>query len=263
MLASSLTPEQRTRYERNLLVPGIGDAGQARLAVARVLIVGLGGLGSPAALYLAAAGVGVLGLADPDRVELSNLQRQVLHRQSEIRQLKVDSAVRTLSALNAEVRLELHPTFLDGNNAGALLAAYDVVVEATDSFETKYLINDTCVAAGKPFVTAGSLALSGHALFVIPGRTPCLRCVVPEIPLGEPTTVERGVLGAVAGVLGSLEALEVLRWITGINAPAKEDCGRLHGVDGEGMRLTTTHVKRRPDCRCAAGRNEQCTTSHW
>lgn len=261
-MTSSLTPEQRTRYERNLLVHGIGDKGQAKLAAARVLIVGLGGLGSPAALYLAAAGVGVIGLADPDRVELSNLQRQVLHRQSEIRQLKVDSAVRALLALNAEVLLELHPTFLDKDNAAALLAAYDVVVEATDSFETKYLVNDACVDSGKPFVTAGIIALSGHALFVVPGRTPCLRCVVPELPLGEPTTAERGVLGAAAGILGSLEALEVLRWITGLDAPAQGDVGRLHGVDGEGMRLTTTRVRRRPDCRCAAGRNGQCKTSH-
>jgi molybdopterin/thiamine biosynthesis adenylyltransferase len=250
--ATRLTDEDRDRYDRNLRIAGFGEAGQVRLAAARVLVVGLGGIGCPAALYLAAAGVGTLGLADPDRVEPSNLQRQVLHREAGLGLRKTRSAAESLRGLRAALRIEEHPVEVTAANAEAILGAYDAVVEATDRFEAKYLLNDACLALGKPFATAGILALSGHALFVVPGRTPCLRCAVPEVPRGEPTTAERGVLGAVPGVLGSLLALEVISWLVGLAPPG--DAGRLHALDGERLRLTTTRLAPRPGCPCGAAK---------
>jgi len=246
----ALTEAQRSRYERNLIIPGIGERGQELLARARVLIVGVGGLGSPAALYLAAAGVGTLGLIDSDRVELSNLQRQVIHTVSRLGESKTASAARTLSALNPEVNIETFQERLTPENAAERIRGFDVVVEACDNFESKFLINDVCSTLRKPFATAGILALSGQAQFVAPGRTPCLRCALPDVPEGVPTTSQLGVLGAVPGILGSLEAFEVIRWITGIWKPQPEGAGSLHTVDGETMRLHTVRLSRRPDCPC-------------
>ncbi len=251
----ALNIEQRRRYERNLLVPGIGEAGQERLAAAKAAVVGLGGLGSPVCQYLVSAGVGCIGLIDADVVELSNLQRQVLHNTPRLGRLKTDSAREGLEALNPEVRLETMPARLAAANAKEILDPYDVVVEATDNFGTKFLINDTCVALRKPFATAGILALSGQAMFVVPGRTPCLRCVTPEIPEGVPTTSQWGVLGAVPGVLGSVEALEVIRWIVGLWRPRPDCRGALHTLDGETMRLRTMLIPMRADCACGMSRN--------
>lgn len=248
----AFTQEQRARYERNLLIPGLGEAGQERLAAARVAIVGLGGLGSPVALYLAAAGVGTLGLFDSDVIELSNLQRQVLHSTPRLGQPKIDSAAETLRALNPEVRLHTSQMRISRENAEDTLSAYDAVVEATDNFESKYVINDACVALGKPFATAGILALSGQAMYVVPGQTACLRCAVPHVPQGVPTTGQLGVLGAVPGILGSLEAMEIIRWIIGCWKPQPNGSGLLHRVDGETMRLHTMRIPRRADCSCAA-----------
>jgi adenylyltransferase/sulfurtransferase len=245
-----LTQEQRSRYERNLLIPGIGERGQELLARARVLIVGMGGLGSPAAFYLSAAGVGTLGLIDSDRVELSNLQRQVLHTVSRLGQPKTVSALSALKALNPEVQIETFQERLTAENAPERIRGFDVVVEACDNFEAKFLINDVCSDLKKPFATAGILALSGQAQFVVPGQTPCVRCALPEIPEGVPTTSERGVLGAVPGILGSVEALEVIRWITGLWEPQPGGAGSLHTVDGETMRLHTMRLPRRSDCPC-------------
>lgn len=244
-----LTESQRLRYGRNLLIPGFGEEAQERLAQARVLIVGLGGLGSPAALYLAAAGVGTLGLLDSDCVELSNLQRQIVHATSRIGEPKTGSAHAALSALNPEVRVEIFAERLTRENAAERMRDFDAVVEATDNFESKFLINDVCVELKKPFATAGILALSGHAQFVVPGRTPCLRCALPEIPEGVPTTAELGVLGAVPGILGSLEALETIRWLARLST-LEPGAGALHTVDGETMRLHTLRLTRRVDCVC-------------
>ena len=241
-----------TRYQRNLLIPGFGEQGQQRLRQTRVAVVGLGGLGSPVSLYLAATGVGTLGLFDSDAVELSNLQRQVLHDTTRLGMGKAESAAVTLRALNPEVALNVHAVRLAAGNAREILAPYDAVVEATDNFESKYLLNDVCLELRKPFATAGILALSGHALFVVPGCSPCLRCVSSDIPKGVPTTAEQGVLGAVPGILGSVQALEIIRWAAGLwNAPA-DGLGLLHSVDGRTMRLATLRIPRRPDCRCAA-----------
>ena len=247
----TLRPDQRVRYERNLLIPGIGETGQDRLARARVCLVGLGGLGSSAGHYLAAAGVGVLGLVDPDVVDLSNLQRQVLHVTDRVGVPKTDSAQVALAALNPDVRLEPHRVRLNPENAVELLSEFDVVVEATDNFESKFVLNDACLDMKKPFATAGILALSGQALFVVPGRTPCLRCAVFGAPHGVPTTSEQGVLGAVPGILGSLEAMEVIRWIVGAWQPPPDNTGLLHSIDGATMHLRTLRIPRRADCRCA------------
>jgi molybdopterin-synthase adenylyltransferase len=225
-------------------------AGQERLAAASVLVVGLGGLGSPASLYLTAAGVGAVGLLDSDRVELSNLQRQVLHNTERLGQDKTASALTTLSALNPET--SLHPLLmrLTPENADALFAQYDVIIEASDNFETKYLVNDTCLRTGRPFATAGILGLSGHALFAVPGKSPCLRCLAAEIPQGVPTTAQQGVLGAVPGILGSVEAMEAVRYLCGL-WESTDGSGRLHSVDGQNMRLNTLRVTRREGCLCA------------
>jgi molybdopterin/thiamine biosynthesis adenylyltransferase len=247
----SLTENQRERYERNILVPGFGEPGQEHLAKARVLIVGMGGLGSPAAYYLAAAGVGVLGLIDSDCVSLSNLQRQILHSMAWLNKPKTESAAHVLAQLNPDVRTERFDERLTPENAPDRIRRFDVVIEACDNFEAKFLINDVCLDQKKPFATAGILAMSGQALFVVPGRTCCLRCAVPTIPKGIPTTAEEGVLGPVPGILGSVEALEVIRWLTGFWKAQPDGAGLLHTVAGAQMRVHTLRVPRRPDCRCA------------
>ena len=246
-----LSQEQRERFERNILIPGIGEAGQERLLRASVCIVGLGGLGSSAALYLAAAGVGRLGLVDSDVLELSTLQRQVVHTTDRIGMSKTESAAITLGALNPEVELQTVQMRVTGENAAELLSAYDVVVEATDNFAAKFLINDTCLECQKPFTTAGILALAGQMMFVVPGQTPCLRCAVPVEPLGVPTTNELGVLGAVPGVLGSLEALAAIRYLAGVWNPQPDGSGAVLSIDGESLRWRTTPLPRNPRCRCA------------
>lgn len=245
-----LTEEQQIRYERNILIPGIGTSGQESLSKASVLIIGLGGLGSPAAFYLAAAGIGALGLLDSDTVELSNLQRQILHTTSRIGKPKTSSASETLDDLNPDINLELYQERLTPENARQFISGYSVIVEASDNFETKFLINDTCLQLDRPFISAGILSMSGHAMFVVPGKTPCLRCITPEIPQNVPTTSQLGVLGAVPGILGSIEALEVVRWITGVWKPEPDGCGLLHSVDGDAMRLKTICIPKRKECSC-------------
>jgi len=245
-----MTPEQAQRYDRNIRVPLIGVEGQERILRSRVCVIGLGGLGSPAALYLAAAGVGSLVLVDRDRVELSNLQRQILHGTGFLGAPKTDSAAARLSDLSPDTSITTHAVDVTLENVAACLDGCDCVVDATDNFATKYLVNDACVEADVPLATAGILALSGQAMFVVPGRTPCLRCLVPEPPVDVPTTAEQGVLGAVPGVLGSIQALETLRWIAGAWSPPIGG-GAVHSVDGESMRITTLRVGRAPECRCA------------
>jgi adenylyltransferase/sulfurtransferase len=246
-----LTQKQKERYNRNILIPGIGEAGQERLMDASVCIIGLGGLGSSAALYLAAAGIGRLGLVDSDVLELSNLQRQVLHNTDRLGMAKTESAKETLGLLNPEISLQSVQTRVTEDNAADLLSAYDLVIEATDNFDTKFLINDVCVEYRKPLATAGILALSGQAMFVVPGQSPCLRCAVPVEPLGLPTTGEQGVLGAVPGILGSLEAMAAIRFLAGLWKPQPGGAGAIYSLDGESLRWRSTCLPRNPKCRCA------------
>lgn len=211
-----MTEEQQERYARHIVLPGIGAEGQERLLAARALIVGAGGLGSPVALYLAAAGVGRIGIVDADSVSLSNLQRQVIHTVADVGRPKVDSAMDKMQAINPGVRVDAMPAFLTADNAAGIIADYDFVVDATDNFAAKFLISDACVAAGKPFSYGGVLRFGGQTMTHLPG-TACLRCVYgDEPPAGTvPRNEEAGVLGSVVGMLGTVQATEVLKFFTG------------------------------------------------
>ena len=205
--------EEVDRYARHLVLREIGGQGQQRLKTARVLIVGAGGLGAPAALYLAAAGVGMIGLADADVVVLSNLQRQVIYSVSDIGTLKVDAAANALRALNPNIEVQSHALALDAANLDRSIAGYDLVLDGTDSFESRFAVNDACVRAGKPLIS-GALGRWTGQVGVFEGR-PCYRCLVPEIPPDVETCQAAGVVGALAGVIGSMMALEAVKRITG------------------------------------------------
>lgn len=211
------TEDQIRRYARHIILPELGGIGQARLLASKVLVIGAGGLGSPAILYLAAAGVGTIGVVDDDRVELSNLQRQVLHATSRLGALKVDSAAAAVAEINPEVRLVPHAERLGPHNAAAIIAGYDLVADGSDNFPTRFLVNDACRLAGKTLVSAAVLRFEGQlATFKAPG--PCYRCLYPEIPGDDeaPSCAQAGVLGAMAGMMGSLQAVEVVKELLGI-----------------------------------------------
>ena len=252
-----LTPDELQRYHRHLILPEVGEDGQRRLKSARVLLVGAGGLGSPAALYLAAAGVGHLGVVDADDVELSNLQRQVLHDTESVGRPKVDSAAMRLHAINPHVDVSTHRTRLTSANALALLDAYDVIVDGSDNFPTRYLINDACVLLAKPNVYGSVLRFEGQASVFSAGDGPCYRCLFREPP--PPGLVqscaESGVLGVVPGLVGVVQAAEAIKLITGIGEPL---VGRLLLVDGLRMRFRTIDVARDPEC-LACGTREITT----
>lgn len=243
-----LPPEPATeRYARHLVMPEVGLVGQERLAAARVLLVGLGGLGSPAALYLAAAGIGTMGLLDDDSVERSNLQRQVLYGERDLGRSKVDAAADRLSDANPLVHLELHRVRLTADNAPTLVGAYDVVLDGSDNFATRYLVNDACVLAGRPDVYGSVLRFGGQVTVFDPPRGPCYRCLHPTPP--PPGLVascaEAGVLGAMPGVVGALQAMEALKLVLGIGDPLR---GRLLLVDALGTVLRTLRVAPDPGC---------------
>lgn len=208
---------QDIRYDRNIRIPEIGPSGQERLGRARVLVVGAGGLGSPVLFYLACAGVGTIGIADGDRVELSNLQRQIIHSTPNIGRLKVHSAMESIERINPHICMEGHTERLTHENGRALVQRYDFVIEATDNFETKFLVNDMCIRERVPFSHAGILGLYGQAMTVVPGGGACFRCIFGEVPKPDQvaSTSDVGVLGAVAGVLGAILAAEAVKFIVG------------------------------------------------
>ena len=212
--------EQSRRYSRHLLLDGFGLEGQQRLLDARVLIVGMGGLGSPIALYLAAAGVGTLGLVDGDTVSLTNLQRQIIHGTPDVGRSKVDSAAESIIRVNPEVKVEKHELFLNEDNALDIIRDYDFVVEGSDNFSAKYLVNDACVMLGKPFCIGGINRYAGQVMTHRPG-TACYRCLFPEPPAREDveTCAMVGVLGTIAGMLGTIQATEVVKCIVGVGEP--------------------------------------------
>lgn len=215
---SGLSPEEMRRYGRHLILPEVGLAGQKRLAAARVLLVGAGGLGSPSAMYLAAAGVGTLGLIDDDRVEESNLQRQVLYGQSDVGRPKIEAATERLGEINPHIRIEAHGERLVRGNVEALVADYDLVVDGSDNFVTRYLINDACVIAGKPDVWGAVSRFEGQvSIFGVPGGA-CYRCLFPEPPPPGlvPSCAEGGILGVLPGIMGALQANEAVKWILGL-----------------------------------------------
>jgi molybdopterin/thiamine biosynthesis adenylyltransferase len=237
------------RYSRQMILPEVGGAGQARLRQARVAVIGAGGLGSPAALYLAAAGIGTLGLIDGDRVDLSNLQRQILHGTKALDLPKVASAQGRLEDLNPDVTVVPHAIRLDSGNARDVLRAYDVVVEGSDNQATKLVVNDACVALGRLLVVAGILRWDGQLLVVRPHETACYRCVYRQAaPEGVVATCEAaGIIGPVAGVVGSLQAVEALKLCLGLGSAAT---GRLLLYDGAVAELRAITV--RPDPACPA-----------
>jgi molybdopterin/thiamine biosynthesis adenylyltransferase len=243
----ALRQEQRERYARHLMLEDLGESGQERLLAGRVLVVGAGGLGSPAALYLAAAGVGTIGIADPDLVELSNLQRQVLHGTAQVGTSKVESARQRLAALNDDVTVVPHPFRVDADSIAGLLADYDFVVDATDNFAAKFLINDACVLAGRPFSHGGILEYAGQTMTVLPGISPCYRCLFPQPPPADllgPCS-RAGVLGVLPGVIGTIQATEAVKWLLGLGELLT---GRLLTYDARGLRFREIPLSRAPGC---------------
>jgi molybdopterin/thiamine biosynthesis adenylyltransferase len=214
-IRTNLTDFEKELFHRSILIPEVGEKGQLKLLESSVLIVGLGGLGSPALSYLTACGVGKIGIADGDRVELSNLQRQILHGREDIGSEKTASAARSATRLRPEVRLKLYSRRISAANAAEIIDSYDFVIEATDDFASKFLISDACVRLGKAYSHAGILGMWGQTMTVIPGRGPCYRCVFGDVPSpgAIPTAVEVGVLGVVPGVLGAIQAAEAIKYL--------------------------------------------------
>jgi len=249
-----LTQEQKIRYSRHTIMPNVGDAGQEKLLDARVLLIGAGGLGSPAAMYLAAAGVGVLGIVDFDTVDLSNLQRQILHGVSDIGRLKIESAADTIREINPDVKVIGYQEPLSSANALDIIKDYDLVLNGSDNFPTRYLVNDACHFLRKPLVDASIFMFEGQVTVYLPADPelgvvggPCYRCLYPDPPPpGEvPSCAEAGVLGVLPGIVGSLQAVEAIKLIVGIGEPL---VGKLLMVDTLDMSFRTLNVKKNPQC---------------
>jgi molybdopterin/thiamine biosynthesis adenylyltransferase/rhodanese-related sulfurtransferase len=243
----TLSAEQRERYSRHILIPEVGESGQQKLLDARVLLLGAGGLGSPTALYLAAAGVGTLGIVDNDVVDLSNLQRQVIHTTARIGVPKVESAEETIHALNPDVTVVPYQTRLDASNIMEIIAGWDIIVDGVDNFPTRYLLNDASVRLQIPVVSASILGFDGQLSIFKPYDGPCYRCLFPEPPPAElaPSCGANGVLGVLPGTMGLLQATEVIKLIVGAGEPA---IGRLLLYDALAATLSEVKVRRDPQC---------------
>ncbi len=246
-IPKTLTAEQRDRYSRHVLIPEIGLEGQQKLLESKVLLLGAGGLGSPTALYLAAAGVGTLGIVDDDEVDLSNLQRQVIHNSERIGMAKVESAAETIAALNPDVNVIGYRTRIDASNIMEIIEGYDVIVDGVDNFPTRYLLNDASVRLQIPVVSASILGFDGQLSVFKPYDGPCYRCLFREPPPAElaPSCGANGVLGVLPGTMGLLQATEVVKLLLGIGDPA---IGRLLLYDALAATLTEVKVHRDPEC---------------
>ena len=242
-----LNPDQRNRYSRHLLLPEVGEAGQQRLLESKVLLLGAGGLGSPAALYLAAAGVGTLGIVDMDIVDASNLQRQILHNMDRIGERKVDSAKKTIALLNPDVNVVTHDVRFGADNVLEMLEGYDVVLDGTDNFPTRYLLNDASVLTRTPVVHGSIFRFEGQVTVFKPYEGPCYRCMLPEPPPPElaPSCAEAGVLGVLPGIIGSIQALETIKLLLDLGDPL---IGRLLAYDALEQSFRTFKVRRDPEC---------------
>jgi molybdopterin/thiamine biosynthesis adenylyltransferase len=241
-----LTDYDKVRYERQMMMPGWGEEGQLRLKRASVFVAGAGGLGSPVAIYLAVAGVGEIRICDADRIELSNLNRQILHTEERIGELKAASAGESLRALNPTINIIACSDYVDLSNVEEIVGRPDIVVDCLDNYETRYLLNDYCLAKGIPFVHGAIEGLMGQVTFLSPPETPCLRCIFPEAP---PKRVFP-VVGATPGVIGTIQAMETLKHLTGIGTTLKH---RLLIVEGEEMAFTSLRVERAPSCPACGG----------
>ncbi len=242
-----LNPDQRNRYSRHLLLPEVGEAGQQRLLESKVLLLGAGGLGSPAALYLAAAGVGTLGIVDMDIVDASNLQRQILHNMDRIGERKVDSAKKTITLLNPDVNVVTHDVRFGADNVLEMLEGYDIVLDGTDNFPTRYLLNDASVLTRTPVVHGSIFRFEGQVTVFKPYEGPCYRCMLPEPPPPElaPSCAEAGVLGVLPGIIGSIQALETIKLLLDLGDPL---IGRLLAYDALEQSFRTFKVRRDPEC---------------
>ncbi len=245
--APALTPEELSRYSRHLILPGVGSEGQRRLKQARVLLIGAGGLGSPVALYLAAAGIGHLGIVDCDVVDRTNLQRQILHGTSDIGRLKTESAVERIADVNPNVEVARFDAKLTSANALDVLSDYDIIVDGTDNFPTRYLVNDACIILGKPYVYGSIIRFEGQASVFGHGNGPCYRCLFPEPPPPGmvPSCAEGGVFGVVPGIVGSIQATETIKLILGSGDSLS---GRLLLIDALRMQFRTIRIPRDPAC---------------
>ncbi|HVW33755.1 MAG TPA: molybdopterin-synthase adenylyltransferase MoeB [Acidimicrobiia bacterium] len=243
----TLSAEQRNRYQRHLLLPEVGEAGQQKLLASKVLLLGAGGLGSPAALYLAAAGVGTIGIIDMDVVDASNLQRQILHNMDRIGERKVDSAKKTLTALNPDVNVVTYDVRLGADNVLDIIDGYDLIVDGTDNFPTRYLVNDASLLKRIPVVHGSIFRFEGQATVFAPYEGPCYRCLIPEPPPPElaPSCAEAGVLGVLPGIVGSIQAIEAIKVLLGLGDPL---IGRLLAYDSLEQSFRTFKVNRDPNC---------------
>ena len=241
------TDEEIKRYSRHIVLQDVGGTGQRKLCRAKVLIVGAGGLGSPAAYYLGAAGVGTLGVVDSDTVEISNLQRQILHRTSDIGRQKTESAAERIQALNPGVKVVKHQLRLSRDNVRGIIRDYDVMIDAVDNFAARYLLHDTCFFERKPLVEAGVLQFLGQIMTILPGQGPCYRCLFPEPPAPGivPSCQEAGILGSVAGLLGVMQATEAIKLILGIGKPL---VGRIMIYEALSGSFREVNFKRNPKC---------------
>ncbi|HKB79982.1 MAG TPA: molybdopterin-synthase adenylyltransferase MoeB [Thermoanaerobaculia bacterium] len=241
------TPGERERYARHLILPQIGEEGQRKLKEAAVLVIGAGGLGSPVSMYLAAAGVGRIGLADFDKVDRTNLHRQILFGESNVGEPKLDAARRRLHDMNPEITIETHAAAVTSENALSMFAAYDVIVDGTDNFPTRYLVNDACVLSGKPNVFGSIFRFDGQASVFWAKRGPCYRCLYPEPPPPGlvPSCAEGGVLGVLPGVIGTIQATETIKLITGAGEPL---LGRLLMFDALAMGFRELQLRKDPQC---------------
>ena len=244
--AVALTPDQVTRYSRHIIMSQVGSTGQRKIIASKVLIIGAGGLGSPVAVYLGLAGVGTIGIVDFDVVDLSNLQRQILHQTDDVGSPKVQSAKETLHRYNPEVNVVLHETALTSDNALEIIGQYDIVVNGADNFAARYLVNDACVFLKKPLVDGSILLFDGQATVYLPGKG-CYRCLFPSPPPPGlmPSCAEAGVLGALCGLVGSIQASETLKLILDIGESLN---GRLLLIDALSMELRTLKIRRDPNC---------------
>ena len=253
---TTLAQAELVRYSRHLILPDVGITGQEKLKAARVLLIGAGGLGSPAALYLAAVGVGTLGLVDFDNVDVTNLQRQILHGTKDVGRPKLQSARERIADVNPHVRLETYETALTSKNALDILSGYDIVVDGTDNFATRYLVNDACVLLGKPNVYGSIFRFEGQAsVFALPDG-PCYRCPFPEPPPPGlvPSCAEGGVLGVLPGLVGTIQATEAIKLIVGVGEPL---AGRLLLIDTLGMQFRTVNIRKDPICPACGTREIQ------
>ena len=253
----AFTNEQLERYSRHIILQEVGVKGQKKLLNASVLIIGAGGLGAPAALYLAAAGVGTIGIVDADEVDLSNLQRQVIHTTNDVGKAKVKSAAESMEAINPDVTVKSYQTFVDSESIMDLIKDYDFIIDGTDNFPAKFLINDACVMAGKPFSHAGIIRFKGQLMTYVPGEGPCYRCVFKNPPPKDavPTCKQAGVIGAMGGVIGSLQAMEAIKYIIG---KGELLTGKLLTYDALKMEFHT--IKLPKDHHCAVCGDEPTIT---